>query len=84
MENKKILMEINEKIKNSDMKKNKRFKSLMQNLATTNTKDMSESIIELCLQYKIDCQEIINKYSEVKESKLSEEEFRKMLYITLI
>lgn len=84
MENKQKLMEIGENIRKSDMKNNKRFKELMNNIATTSTKDLYETVVELCLLSHIDCHELINASSDFKESKLSEEEFRKMICITLL
>ncbi len=84
MENKQKLMELGEKIRNSDMKNNKRYKSLMDNITTTSTNDLYETVVELCLLNHIDCQELINASADFKESKLSEEEFRRMICTTLV
>lgn len=84
MKNKQELMELGEKIRNSGMKDDKRFKTILNNIATTTTKDLYETVVESCLQYNIDCQELINASADVKESKLSEEEFRKMICMTLL
>lgn len=84
MKNKQELMELGENIRNSDMKNGNRFKSLMNNIATTSTKDLYETIVESCLQNHINCQVLINASDDFKESKLSEEEFRKMICMTLL
>lgn len=84
MKNKQELMELGENIRNSDMKNNKRYKNLMNNITTTSTKDLYETVVELCLLNHIDCHELINAGADFKESKLSEEEFRNMICITLL
>lgn len=83
-ENKEELMMIGENIRNSDLKKSGRFSSLIRNLSTMSTEEIYETIVELCLQYNIDCQELIDKRIDVKESKLSEDDFRHMLYAVMM
>lgn len=84
MKNKEKLIEISQAIRSSDLRKASKFVELIENLSKTSTKDLYEKIVELCLQYNIDCQELIDKWVEYKETKLSEDDFRKMLYIVLV
>lgn len=84
MKNKEKLIEISQAIRSSDLRKASKFVELIENLSKTSTKDLYEKIVELCLQHNIDCQELINKSVEYKESKLSEDDFRQMLYIVLV
>lgn len=84
MENKQKLIEISKAIRLSGLRKVKEFTALIENLGKMGTKDLYEKIVELCLQYSVDCQELIDRAADYKEAKLSEDDFRKMLYIVLV
>jgi len=84
MKNKEKLIEISKSFWDSGARKTNYFNVLIENLGTTNTDDLYEKIVLLCTRYFINCQELLDRYSDYKDSNLSEEDFRKMLYMVLV
>lgn len=66
-------------ISNSKMMQDKRYKNLLTYITTTNTKDIAETFIECCLMYNVDCEYIIDKYTEFKNDELNDSDFKKIL-----
>lgn len=84
MKNKEELIRIGKDIKESKIQNNGRFKSLVMNLSGMKTIDIYETVVELCLQENIECQELINAGSEFRAGELSENDFKNMIYTVLL
>ena len=84
MKNKEELIRIGKDIKESKIQNNGRFKSLVMNLSGIKTIDIYDTIVELCLQEGIECQELINVGSEFRDRELSENDFKNMIYTVLL
>lgn len=84
MKNKEELIRIGKDIKESKIQNNGRFKSLVMNLSGMKTIDIYDTIVELCLQEGIECQELINAGSEFRAGELSENDFKNMIYTVLL
>ena len=84
MKNKEELIRIGKDIKESKIQNNGRFKSLVMNLSGMKTIDIYDTIVELCLQEGIECQELINAGSEFRYGELTENDFKNMIYTVLL
>lgn len=84
MKNKEELIRIGKDIKESKIPNNGKFKSLVMNLSGMKTIDIYETIVELCLQENIECQELINAGSEFRDGELTENDFKNMIYTILL
>lgn len=84
MKNKEELIKIGKDIKELDIRNNGKFKSLAMNLSGMKTIDIYETIVELCLQENIECQELINAGSELRDGELTENDFKNMIYTVLL
>ena len=84
MKNKEELIRIGKDIKESKIQNNGRFKSLVMNLSGMKTIDIYDTIVELCLQEGIECQELINAGSEFRAGELAENDFKNMIYTILL
>ena len=84
MKNKEELIRICKDIKESKILNNGKFKSLVMNLSGMKTIDIYETVVELCLQEGIECQELINVGSEFRDGKLTENDFKNMIYTILL
>ena len=84
MKNKEELIRIGKDIKESKIQNNGRFKSLVMNLSGMKTIDIYDTIVELCLQEGIECQELINADSEFRDGELAENDFKNMIYTVLL
>lgn len=83
MKNKEELIRIGKDIKESCIHNNGKFKSLIMNLDGIKIIDIYDTIVELCLQEGIECQELINVGSEFRDGELAENDFRNMIYTVL-
>lgn len=84
MKNKEELIRIGKDIKESKIQNNGKFKSLVMNLSGMKTIDIYDTIVELCLQEGIECQELINAGSEFRDGELAENDFKNMIYTILL
>ena len=84
MKHKEKLIRIGKDIKESKIPNNGKFKSLVINLSGMKTIDIYDTIVELCLQEGIECQELINTGSEFRDGELTENDFRNMIYTVLL
>ena len=84
MKNKEELIRIGKDIKESKIPSNRKFKSLVMNLSGMKTIDIYETVVELCLQEGIECQELINADSEFRDGELAENDFKNMIYTVLL
>lgn len=64
-------------------KNNKRFMNLVRNMSYATTDEIYETVVELCLQNDINCQELINRGSEFHDGNITEDDFRKELFIVI-
>lgn len=80
----KEVYKISQNISKSKMTQDKRYKKLLNYISTTETKEFAETLIECCLVYEIECMYIIEKYSDFKNGKLKDSDFRKTLMACMI
>ena len=83
MENMQDFIELGKKVRESGMRENRKFKSLIMNLQYMETEKIYDTLMLMLLQEEIYCQCLINAGSDFKEGIIKEEEFRNKIFAVL-
>lgn len=77
-------VELSKRIRQSGVRNTSKFKSLMRSIDYTETTKVAEDLILLLLQVDIECQCLINALSDFNLKKITEEEFKKKVFTSLV